>query len=354
MTGTPDRAPDAGAGPPPASPPSAPGPAPRAPAPWLERGAAPWLGLAAVAAAGAAWYVVFPSSLSLGIGLLLLAGWASAWDLLGGWTGQTSLGHAAFVGLGAYVVGVTATKYGLAPWWSVLIAMALAAVLALLWGRITFGLRGSYFVLSSIAVAEILRLIAINERKLTGGAIGLFIFDLDRPFGLDLFSRRTEFWLALGYLVLVLATTLLVTRGRLGYQMRAVREDEASAQAAGINPVSVKSLAFMLSAALTALGGCIYGIFLSALQPQPLFELHLSVRIALVAIIGGRGTLFGPLIGAAMLTLAGELFRNAFAEANLLIYGLLIVIVVLFVPRGLMGELRRRAVRRRYAKSAGG
>src|SRR5690606_41659401 len=105
-----------------------------------------------------------------------------------------------------------------------------------------------------------------------------------------------------------------------------------------------------LSAALAALGGCLYGVFLSALQPQPLFELHLSVRIALVAIIGGRGTLFGPLVGAALITLAAELFRTTFAQANLLIYGLLIVLVVLFMPRGIMGELERRVVRRRYAK----
>ncbi len=322
----------------------------------LKRTSLPWtwLGIAGVAAVGATWYFAFPSYLSLGISLLLLAGWASAWDLLGGWTGQTSLGHAAFIGLGAYTVGVTATKFDLAPWWSFLLAAAFATVLAFLWGRLTFGLRGSYFVLSTIAVAEILRLVAINERKLTGGAIGLFIFDLKEPFGFDLFSRHTEFWLALGYLVLVLVVVALVTRGKLGYQMRAVREDESSAQAAGINPVAVKSWAFMLSGALTAIGGCIYGIFLSALQPQPMFELHLSVRIALVAIIGGRGTLFGPLIGAALLTLAAELFRNTFAEANLLIYGLLIVVVVLFVPRGLMGALRARAVRRRYAKSAGG
>lgn len=316
---------------------------------------AAWPRLLLVVAFGAAWYAFLPNYLTLGITLLLLAGWATAWDLLGGWTGQTSLGHAAFVGLGAYTVAVTSTRFDLAPWWGALLAMVLAAVLALIWGRITFGLRGSYFVLASIAVAEVLRLVAINERGLTGGAIGIFIFDLKEPFGLDLFSRHNEFWIALGYLLLVLVITLLVTRGKLGFQMRAVREDEASAQAAGINPAGVKLLAFMLSAALTALGGCIYGIVLSALQPQPLFELHLSVRIALVAIIGGRGTLFGPLVGAGLLTIAAELFRNVFAEANLLIYGLLIVIVVLFVPRGLMGELERRVVRRRYAsaKSAG-
>ncbi len=313
----------------------------------------PWSRLAGIAAVGAAWYALFSTSLSLGITLLLLAGWATSWDLLGGWTGQSSLGHAAFIGLGAYTIGVTANRFDLAPWWGALLAMALASVLALLWGSLTFRLRGSYFVLSTIAVAEILRLVAINERWLTGGAVGLFIFGVKSPFGLDLFSRHTEFWMALGYLLLVLAATVLITRGRLGYQMRAVREDESSAQAAGIDPTAVKLKAFAISGALTALGGCIYGIFLSALQPQPMFELHLSVRIALVAIIGGRGTLLGPTIGAALLTVAAELFRNVFAEANLLIYGLLIVVVVLFVPRGLLGELERRIVRRRYAKSAG-
>ena len=316
--------------------------------------ASPWLKIVLVGAAFAAWYFLFPSFLTLGITLMLLAGWASAWDLLGGWAGQASLGHAAFVGLGAYTVAVTANRWDLAPWWSALLAMGLAAVLALIWGRLTFGLTGAYFVLSTIAIAEILRLVAINERQLTGGAVGIFIFSLKEPFGLDLFSRHVEFWLSLGYMLLVLVVVALVTRGRLGYQMRAVREDEASAQAAGINPVSVKSWAFVLSGALTALGGCIYGIFLSALQPLPMFELHLSVRIALVAIIGGRGTLFGPLMGAALITLAAELFRTQFAQANLLIYGLLIVLVVLFMPRGIMGEIERRIVRRRYAKSARG
>lgn len=311
----------------------------------------PWLPLFLAGLAFGAWYFLFPSSLSLGISLMLLAGWAASWDLLGGWAGQASLGHAAFVGLGAYTIGVTGTKLDLAPWWGALLAMVLAALLSLLWGRLPFGLRGVYFVLSTIAVAEILRLVAINERKLTGGPVGLFIFGLREPFGLDLFSRQVEFWLALGYMLLVLAVVAVIMNGRLGYQMRAVREDEASAQAAGINPVAVKSWAFVLSGALTALGGTIYGVFLSALQPQPLFEIHLSVRIMLVAIIGGRGTLFGPLVGAALITPAAELFRTTFAQANLLIYGLLIVVVVLFMPRGVMGEVERRIVRRRYAKS---
>ncbi len=313
-----------------------------------------YLRLGLVALAGLAWFLLLPDYRTLGINLMLLAGWATAWDLLGGWTGQTSLGHAAFVGLGAYTIAVTSTRWELAPWWGALLAMGLAALIAFLWGKLTFRLSGAYFVLASIAVAEILRLVAINERGLTGGAIGLFIFDLKEPFGLDLFDRGVEFWVALVYLVMVLAIAAVVTRGRLGYQMRAVREDEPSAQAAGINPEAVKLWAFAISGALTALGGCLYGIVLSALQPQPLFEIHLSVRIALVAIIGGRGTLFGPLIGAALITVAAELFRNVFAEANLLIYGALIVVVVLFAPSGILGEAQRWLVRRRYARSAQG
>lgn len=314
---------------------------------------APWLQLLGVGVAFTAWYFLFPQYLTIGIVLLLLAGWAAAWDLLGGWTGQTSLGHAAFVGLGAYTVAVGTSRYDLTSWGAVLLAMGLAALLALVWGWITFRLHGVYFALSTIAVAEILRLVAINERQLTGGAIGIFIFSLDKPFGLDLFSRKVEFFIALAYLLLVIGVVIVVTHGRFGYQMRAVREDENSAMASGINPTAVKLRAFMLSGALTALGGCIYGVFLSALQPQPMFEITLSVQIALVAIIGGRGTLFGPLAGAALLTLAGELFRNVFAQANLLVYGVLIVLVIMYMPDGVMGEVRKRLVRRRYARSVG-
>ena len=311
-------------------------------------------GLAALVAVGAFLPIAFPSYVTIGISLLLFAGWAGAWDLLGGWTGQISLGHAAFVGLGAYTVAISAQSLGLAPWWSALLAMALAALLATGWGALTFGLRGSYFVLSSIAIAEILRLVAINERWLTNGAIGLFLPSLPRPFGLSLFERANQYYLALAFFALVLIVTVLLARARFGYRMRAVREDEEAAQAAGIAPRRVKLIAFALSGALTALGGALYGIFLRALEPHDIFFLPLSVQIALTAIIGGRGTVWGPLAGATLLVVARETFRGAFAEATLLIYGVLILVVVLFAPRGMVGELTRAAVRRRYARRAEG
>jgi len=152
----------------------------------------------------------------------------------------------------------------------------------------------------------------------------------------------------------VIGFVAIASTRRFGYRLRAVREDENSAMAAGIDPRAIKLQAFMLSAAFTAFGGGIYGIFLSFLEPHVMFYLLLSVQIALTAIIGGRGTVFGPALGAFVLIGAGEVFRTTFAEANLLIYGVLILVVVLFFPRGIVSEISRRIVRRRYARSARG
>lgn len=312
------------------------------------------IALLALAVAGLAYPHFFPSAMTIAITILLFAGWATAWDILGGWAGQVSLGHASFVGLGAYFVAIGQTEYALAPWWAITLGMIAAAALAFSWGRITFGLKGPYFTLSTIAFAEIFRLIAINEGWLTGGATGVFISSFPEPFGLDLFSRTIHYYLALAFALLAIGTVASISRSKFGYQLRAVREDEDSAMAAGINPTRVKLKAFMLSGALTAFGGGIYGMFLSFLEPHILFYLLLSIQIALTAIIGGRGTVWGPAVGAVVLMGSGEIFRTAFAEANLLIYGLLILVVVLFLPHGIIGELNRRIVRRLYARSAQG
>lgn len=313
-----------------------------------------YLILAGLVLLGILYPRMFPGYLSVAITLLLYAGWATAWDILGGWAGQVSLGHASFVGLGAYFVAVGAAHHELAPWWSLLMALVAAAMLAYLWGRLTFKLKGPYFTLSTIAIAEILRLIAINEGWLTGGATGVFIMTLPEPFGLDLFSRQVNYYLALAFAAITVLIVMLISRSRFGYQLRAVREDEDSAMASGINPTTVKLKAFMLSGALTALGGGIYAIFLSFIEPHIIFYLLLSVQIALTAIIGGRGTIWGPCVGALLIVGSGEIFRTTFAEANMLIYGLLIMLVVMFMPRGIVGEPARYLIRRAYAKRAQG
>ncbi|GGM02445.1 branched-chain amino acid ABC transporter permease [Deinococcus aerophilus] len=291
---------------------------------------------------------VFDKAMNFGISTLLFAGFAMSWNILGGWAGQTSLGHAALLGVGAYTMTLLATperlpaflQSPLAPWWGALIGMVLAALLAAVWGGLTFRLQGSYFVLSTIAVALVIRLVAINS-DWTGGAEGLFMPDLPRLFGLDLFDRQVEYWLAFGFVVLTVLITHLIRRSRMGYALQAVREDEDGARALGIDPTRMKVLAFMLSAALTALGGSLYAIYLQAFEPHTLLELPISVQIALMAIIGGRTTIQGPLIGAVLLSVFGEVFRNVFSSANLLIYGVLILLVTLFAPAGIMGLFQR-------------
>lgn len=299
--------------------------------------------------------LLFGKAMNFGVSTVLFAGLAMSWNILGGWAGQTSLGHAALLGMGAYTMTLLAipergpawlkavgigSGAPVAPWWGILIGMALAVLLSLAWGRLTFRLQGSYFTLSSIAVALILRLVAINEDS-TGGSQGLFMPDLPTFFGLDLFDRKVEYGLAVGFVALTLLVTHLIRRSRTGYALLAVREDEDGARALGIDPARMKLIAFAISAALTALGGGLYAIYLQAFEPHTLLELPLSVQIALMAIIGGRSSLQGPIIGAVVLAVFGELFRNVFSNANLLIYGVLILVVTLFAPGGIMGLFAR-------------
>jgi branched-chain amino acid transport system permease protein len=308
--------------------------------------------LAALVVAAACYPLTGDAYITVGISVLLFTGWATSWNILGGWAGQLSLGHASFVGLGAYFVAIGASEFGWAPWWSMLLAMAVAAVMALLWGKLTFGLRGPYFTLSTIAIAEILRLVAINEGWLTGGASGVFIDTLPEPFGVDLFDKTSQYYLALIYAALTIAITIAISRRKFGYQLKAVRDNEEAAMAAGINPTVIKLKAFVVSGVLTALGGGIYGIFLSFIEPHIIFNLLFSVQIALTVIIGGRGTIWGPAVGAALLVISGEVFRTTFAQANMLLYGVLILVVILLLPRGIVGEYAHKLIRKKYANRA--
>ena len=313
--------------------------------PAVRRGvnAGPWsLGWVLVVLAVLAFYpVVFRNFLTLGVTIVLFAGMATAWDVLGGWTGQLSLGHAVFVGIGAYTMALLVLRAGVAPWWGAMAGVGASVVVAAMWGGVTFRLRGPYFALASIAVAEMTRIVANNWAALTGGAEGVSLPSLPRFLGLDLFSRRVEFYIALVLLGLAVVAASWLQRSRFGYHLQAIREDEDAAMAVGINPTRDKVLAFLASAALTSLGGSLYGIFLGFFEPRGMFSLDLSVQLALMAYIGGVGTLFGPLVGAGLLVGGSEVLRIYFPGKSLFVYGLLIILVVLFAPDGLGTVVRR-------------
>src|SRR2546426_2779068 len=283
----------------------------------------------------------FPSFITLGVTIVLFAAMASAWDVLGGWTGQLSLGHAVFVGIGAYTMALLVLRAGVAPWWGAMAGVGASVVVAAMWGAVTFRLRGPYFALASIAVAEMTRIVANNWASLTGGAEGVSLPSLPRFLGLDLFSRRVEFYIALVLLGLAVVAASWLQRSRFGYHLQAIREDEDAAMAVGINPTRDQVLGLLASAALTSLGGSLYGIFLGFFEPRGMFSLDLSVQLALMAYIGGVGPLFGPLIGAGLLVGGAEVLRLYFPGESLFFYGVLIIPVVLFAPDGLSTAVRR-------------
>ena len=298
------------------------------------------IGIALVLLAGAIFPHVFASKLNFGFSLVLFAALATAWDLLGGWAGQLSLGHTAFVGVGAYVSTLLWTRAGLSLAWGLPLAVLAGVGLSLAWGAITFRLRGAYFSLASIAVAEVLRILANNWVSVTGGPEGLSLNDLPPLFGFDLYDRRVEYYLALVLLAVALLTSWRIGSSRTGFYLEAVREDQDSSMAMGVNPLRLKLTAFALSAAISTAGGCLYGIYLAFFEPHGVFSLDLSVQLVLMAIVGGMGTVFGPTLGALVLLGFQEAFRSAFQQKSLLIYGVVIVVIVRYAPDGLLGRLR--------------
>lgn len=267
----------------------------------------------------------------------LFAGLGLAWNLIGGYTGQLSLGHAAFFGIGGYGLAIAHGRLGIGPWPSLAIAIAVSVAAAMLIGGVAFRLRGPYFALSTIAFSEVLRNLAKNSTKLTGGDVGLQVPAL---FGES--ASRSFCWAALLLVSVGAAISWWVTNSRFGYYLLAIREDEDTARAVGVNATSCKLRALALSAALTAAGGGLYASMFLFIVPDQMLSIDISNEIAIVAMLGGASTLAGPIVGAVVLELSAESFKNWFQEAHLLIYGLLIVLVVLFMPEGIVGTWRQR------------
>jgi branched-chain amino acid transport system permease protein len=269
--------------------------------------------------------------------VLLYVTVGSAWNILGGFAGQVSLGHAAFFGIGAYSASIIASKTALSPWWAMLAGPVVVLPVALAVGWICFRLRGPYFVLATIAIGEMVRIAALNWRDLTGGAVGVVI----RPSVFSGTSKIPYYYVILALAAATVALCRFISRRKLGYFLMAIREDEETAESIGINTARYKLIALEISAALTALAGAFYANYFLFVDPTIVLTLALSVEIVLMAIIGGLGTVAGPVLGAVLLKLSSEIFRNQFERANLLIYGLLLVGVILFMPDGLIGGFRR-------------
>jgi branched-chain amino acid transport system permease protein len=282
----------------------------------------------------------------LGAMILLFGYLGAAWNILGGYAGQFSFGHAAFFGLGAYTSTLLYVHHGLSPWLGMLAAGLAGGGLGLFSGVLSFryGLAGPYFALVMLAFAEMLRLLFEAAMSAT--------YPLGMPLPLkgtslvdfQFTDKGPYFHIALAMLVGILVLTHRLAGSRTGAYLKAIRDNEAAAATLGVNIFGYKLLAMGLSAALTAMGGTFYAQYFLALEVNEVFGTHVSIEILLAAIIGGAGTVFGPLVGAAALQLLSEATRvyiRAFSGFDLMIYGAILVLVIIFLPQGLVEGLRR-------------
>ena len=279
--------------------------------------------------------------------ILLFAGMSSAWNLIGGYANQISLGHAAFFGLGAYTSTLLLKYLSLSPWLGMAAAGLIAGISSLAVGIPTFRLRGHYYALATLAFAEILRILSLFFRDYTGGAVGLTVPYLGERFGyFQFFGSQAYYLIGLGMLFLVLGISSRMGRNRLGYQLRALKNSHEAAEVIGIDTYRAKLKANFLSAVITGAYGTFYAQFQFFIDADTVFGFWtISVKMAMMAILGGMGSVWGPVVGAAILVPLDEWTNAAFtgnlAAMSRLIYGGLLIALILWQPQGILSWVLR-------------
>ena len=284
------------------------------------------------------------SHLNMAILVLMAAQLGVAWNMVGGYAGQVSLGHAAFVGLGAYTSTLLLIKFGINPWMGMVAGGCVSALLSLAFGWSCFRLKGHYFAMATIAVAELVQ-IFFTEWEYAGTAVGLYVpMDQQGWLWMNFATKLPYYWLALGLLLITLAANLWIERSYLGYYFRAIKDEPDAARSVGINIARYKQVALSLSAFFSALGGSLYAQKELYIDPSSILATALSIKMALVAILGGVATLLGPVLGSVVLTSIEEFTRILFGGTgrgtDVIIYASLIIVIAVFYPTGILGWLR--------------
>jgi len=317
----------------------------------VSRRAMAWLGLLLAVLLVAPW-VVNPYLLSILTIILFFAYVGQAWNVMMGFAGQLSLGHALYVGLGAYTAAALFVHFGIPPAIGVLASVAVCVAFGAAIGFLAFrfGVGGVYFALLTIAFAEFTR-IGFDHFPWVGGSGGFFLKVAQRDYN-DLInlrgSPRMFYYVALALVVAAFLLCFRLTRSKIGYYWLAIREDQEAAEAAGVNVFRYKMLAVMLSAGMTSLAGVFIAFFNNNLFPFQIFGIDRSIEIILGPIIGGLGTLFGPILGAFVLTALGDGLYElmiavgwSFPGVKQVFYGICLLVVIMFLPHGIWPSLKR-------------
>ncbi len=268
---------------------------------------------------------------------------AQGWNVLAGYCGQISLGQVVFFGIGAYSSAFLFSNFGISPWLGMAVGAVVSMVVALLIGLPTFRLKGHYFAIATLVIGEIAQTVFINW-EYVGGATGIWIpIEREAPWFAFQFhdSKLSYYYIGLGFLVLACLCVYWLTHSRTGLYFRAIREEPEAASSLGIDVTRYKLVAIMVSAAFTSVAGSLFTQYILVIDPETVFPLLLSIQVVLMTMLGGVGTLWGPIIGAAVLLPLQEITRIYFGgtggAVDLMIYGALILLISIFYPRGLIG-----------------
>lgn len=278
------------------------------------------------------------------IRVLLFAFLGVAWNLLGGYAKQLSLGHAAYFGLGAYTSTILEVRHDISPWIGMISGGFVATLASVPIGALCFRLRGPYFAISTIATAQVLMLLFLKFRDFAWGAEGTTIPNFgDSPWMMQFEDKAAYYYVALGLLAIGLAVTYWVERSWMGYYLVALGEDPDAAEAVGVDVARIKRDIYMISAFLTGLAGTFYTQYIYFIDPNTAFNFNISLEAALVSIVGGVGTMWGPVIGAALLEPVSAVVQSWFGASQggiqLTLYALILMAVILWRPDGLIGGL---------------
>jgi branched-chain amino acid transport system permease protein len=264
----------------------------------------------------------------------------ASWNLLAGYTGQVSFGHAMFFGTGAYTAGILVIKLGISAWWGMAFGGIVSMAVGLFVGWVCFRLRGPYFALATLAGGEIIRLIATNWEGLTEGMVGILIIQTFR-------SKIPYYYIALALAALCVYAIHLVMKSKWGYYFVSIREDQDAAESLGINTSRYKNVSLLISAFFTGMAGAFYMNYMAFIDPEVVYSLHyISIMAILVGIVGGVATIMGPAVGAFIMVGVQETFRSAFfglapkwiSQSHALVFGLLVIFVIMFLANGVVGD----------------
>lgn len=310
-------------------------------------------GVLALALIGLPQIVSSSFAVDIFIRILLFAFIGVAWNLMGGYAKQLSLGHAAYFGLGAYTSTILQIDFGISPWIGMVAGGLVAMIASLPIGWLCFRLRGPYFTIATIATAQVLMLVFLKFRGLAWGAEGTTIPNLgDAPLMMQFDDKASYYYVVLGLLAIALAITYWVERSWVGYYLLAIGEDEDAAEAIGVDGPQMKRLIYLISAFLTGMAGTFYTQYIYFIDPTTAFSFNISIEAALVSIVGGIGTLWGPVVGTILLETTSALLQswlgNSIGGIQLTVYSLILMAVILWRPTGIMGfvnEMRQRRLR---------